>query len=158
MNVIQRDPRKTELFWAHTQAHAEHWRINETAGGLDILYKGKPYDYPLGIAYLLRSALSFYSRLSTDRLGLSSQLTTHLAGLPLPTHIPYPFDDVLVGSWINDHAPDTIVVHDPAGFHNPEKDWAIVPIDWDTVCVHQSEPVEMRALRRRKEYADEFTK
>jgi hypothetical protein len=85
-------------------------------------------------------------------------LADHLASVRLPTHIPYPYDDVLIGSWIKDHAPETDIVHDPEGFHNPEKDWKIVPIDWETVCVHHSKPVEMRALRRREEFSDEFTR
>jgi hypothetical protein len=83
-------------------------------------------------------------------------LTTHLASTSLPTRVEYPYDDVLVGSWIADHAPETQIYHDPAGFHNPEKDWKIVPIDWDTVCVHHAYPADMRALRQRPEFQDEF--
>jgi hypothetical protein len=86
----------------------------------------------------------------------SSKLTAQLASAKLPTHIDYPFDDVLIGSWIQEHAPETEIVHDPAGFHTPEKEWQIVPIDWDTVCIHHSNPVEMRALRNRAEFADEW--
>jgi hypothetical protein len=141
VGAVQHGLRTSSVLWAHTQSHWFHWRVDAPPGGLDTPYEAEWYEYPLGIAYLL-----------------SSNLTAHLAAEALPTHVKYPYDDVLVGAWVADYAPATAVVKDPAGFHNPEKEWKIVPIDWDTVCVHHVDPVEMYALRRRKEYADEFTK
>jgi hypothetical protein len=56
MGIGQRKPRDNYILWAHTQFKREHWRINTTTeDGLNELYRGAGYEYPLGIAYLMRS-------------------------------------------------------------------------------------------------------
>jgi hypothetical protein len=56
MGIDQRAPRDNFVLWAHTQFERKHWRTNTTAeNGLEELYRGAGYEYPLGIAYLMRS-------------------------------------------------------------------------------------------------------
>jgi hypothetical protein len=81
----------------------------------------------------------------------SSNLTTDLVSQELPMQASLQHDAELVGAWVHAHMPATDVVHDAAAFHT-------APIDWNTVVVRASEPVEMRGLRRRVEFANEFTR
>jgi hypothetical protein len=75
----------------------------------------------------------------------------------LPHHIPYPLDDVVVGSWVNDFAPKAEAVHDLAGFHDPpEHGWKTFPVTYESVCIHHVDASEMRTLRAMEEWEGEF--
>jgi hypothetical protein len=55
VGATQHGLRTSPVLWAHTQSHWFHWRVDAPAGGLDTPYEAEWYEYPLGIAYLLRS-------------------------------------------------------------------------------------------------------
>jgi hypothetical protein len=114
----------------------------------------------------------------------------------LPWHIPYPYDDAMIGMWVyrlgppvsetdvpwydvtktyadvpekdgvkvdkwgNPFTIDTIhVVGDKVGFHDPfDHSWDPYIVDWDTVLIHKITAKEMRGLRLRPEYKDEWVK
>jgi hypothetical protein len=100
---------------------------------------------------------------SLTRAPRRSALTAKLdeIGNGLPRAVSYPYDDMLVGSWVQEHAPGTDVVEDPAGFHNPPRHggtnaWKEGLVGWDSVVVHHVSTAEMAALRARPEWADEW--
>jgi hypothetical protein len=64
---------------------------------------GASYPYPAGMGFLLSSAL--VRRLTAP-------------GVRLAHGVAYPYDDVMHGAWVAEHASDTDVVDDPAGFHD----------------------------------------
>lgn len=79
-------------------------------------------------------------------------------GVVLAHNISYPYDDMVVGSWVSDIAADeTTIVDDVEGFHDPpDHGWRTFPLTYDTVAVHHIQPEEMFALRDLPQFRDEW--
>ena len=105
---------------------------------------------------------------------------------PLPHHIHYPSDDVMIGAWIAalrvfhdetiewqfgpDHPPEvlrpkpflpnpveTLIIDDVHGWHDfPGRGDHDAPISWDSVCTHHVTVDEMKEIRRRLEFLGEW--
>lgn len=103
-------PREQSILLGRMGQHLVYFENKVTDGSLnsteeDLYIKGSWYSYPSGIGYVLRSVILFSRyRLSffTDNTILSSNTTATLlsADPPVPHHIHYPFDDVMIGSWL----------------------------------------------------------
>ncbi|KAF8888697.1 galactosyltransferase-domain-containing protein [Gymnopilus junonius] len=141
----------------------------------DMHVKGPWFPYPIGIGYMISSALVNIF-LSTDP--------------PLTHHIHYPSDDVMIGTWIaslryfpdktiefeeipkneNDtshtrfypepylpYAVDTLIINDVPGWHDfPARGGQEGPITWDSICIHRLKAHEMKELRNRPEFLLEW--
>jgi hypothetical protein len=80
-------------------------------------------------------------------------------GIKLAHNITYPYDDMVVGSWISDVAPEpeTVIVDDWDGFHDPPRHgWKNAQIGWETVVVHHLNVEELRALRELNQWEGEW--
>jgi hypothetical protein len=53
MGIDDKHPRTRLMAWAHTQWADWHWHL-DPAGKKDVIHHGEGFNYPLGIAYLLR--------------------------------------------------------------------------------------------------------
>jgi hypothetical protein len=77
----------------------------------------------------------------------------------LAHNIRYPFDDMVIGSWINENAPETVLLHDWDGFHDPPgHGWKTGVVGWETVVVHHLDPEEMREMRALPQFRGEWTR
>jgi hypothetical protein len=75
----------------------------------------------------------------------------------LAHNVSYPFDDMVVGAWVQETAPDALLVNDRDGFHDPPgHGWSTAPIGWDTVVVHHLNTTEMSGMRHMKQFAGEW--
>lgn len=118
------NPREQSVMIARMRGHYWHWlptvsddKINTTdVADEDLRLDGPWYDYPIGIGYMLRY-VSFSTPIRKNAPNPSSSfLVTQLLSTqpPLPHHIHFPNDDVMIGSWISslknfgnpDHAHD----------------------------------------------------
>jgi hypothetical protein len=66
---------------------------------------------------------------------------------------------MVVGSWVSDvaPAPDTAIVNDWDGFHDPPRHgWKNAPIGWDTVVIHHVDVTEMRSLKEMEHWKSEW--
>jgi hypothetical protein len=97
------DPRQASILWGHMLDKALHWYEPDPAADEDAVAAGATYKYPLGMSFLMSSALV-------------RELTA--PGVHLVHHIGYPYDDVVHGVWVADHAPDADILDDQAGFHD----------------------------------------
>lgn len=131
------------LFWGHMLDYHVHWTHQPGPADRSIddpSWDGSDYRYPAGMAFLLSSALV---------------RTLTSPGIELPRHISYNRDDVMHGMWVADYAPETDILDDPAGFHDPRplSGWRPArPIDYNAICVHHISPAQMKELRQRPEY------
>ncbi|KZV78802.1 hypothetical protein EXIGLDRAFT_847156, partial [Exidia glandulosa HHB12029] len=145
MNDRQPDllnPRHEFSIWGVMMSKWFHWRKSADGVSPDERYDGEWYDFPVGMGYLLSSAL-------TARLHNVSHL--------LPHNVPYYSDDIAVGSWIFEHAPQTMVINDKGGFHDPPMHGSQGhPIDYGTVLIHHVDLNEMRQLRSIPEWESEW--
>lgn len=90
--------------WGHMLTHVRHWTPAEgNRSAEDPFYDGDWYSYPWGMAYMMSSALV-------------GNLTA--PGIQLPHHIKYAGDDIMIGSWVWQFAPDTDIIDDQKGFHD----------------------------------------
>ncbi|GJJ08179.1 hypothetical protein Clacol_002387 [Clathrus columnatus] len=94
------DPRQQPIMIGRMKPHWFYWLTNVTDESVtineeDTQIAGPKYKYPVGIGYIFSSFLV--------KILLSTQP-------PVPHHIHYPYDDVMIGSWIaalkNYHQPD----------------------------------------------------
>ncbi|TFK38843.1 galactosyltransferase-domain-containing protein [Crucibulum laeve] len=124
---------------------------NMDASQEDKVILGPWYSYPSGIGYMISSSL-MHSLISTTS--------------PLPHHIHYPSDDLMIGAWIAAlHAPKpylpevikTEVVDDIVGWHDfPGRGGHDALIGWESVCIHRLSPTEMGEMRDREEIREEW--
>ncbi|EJD39195.1 hypothetical protein AURDEDRAFT_171782 [Auricularia subglabra TFB-10046 SS5] len=135
-------PRETFVMWGDMKAAWLHWRKHDDPTKPDIQYDGEWYDFPIGMGYLMSSAL-------TAHLDNVSEL--------LPHRVPYYSDDVLIGSWVAEHAPGTLLISDKGGFHDPPLHGTQpFPIDYSTTLVHHIDISEMQQLREMSQFKDEW--
>ncbi|GJJ06704.1 hypothetical protein Clacol_000899 [Clathrus columnatus] len=85
------NPREDPIIIARMRPHWWHWVTtvsdqNQDSTDQDLRLDGPWYSYPIGIGYMLSSSL------------VKSMVTTRV---PLPHHIHFPNDDVMIGSWIS---------------------------------------------------------
>ncbi|KZV78744.1 hypothetical protein EXIGLDRAFT_736655 [Exidia glandulosa HHB12029] len=136
------DPRRTFSMWGDMKANWLHWRKANDSSAPDEQYDGEWYDFPIGMGYLMSSAL-------TARLNDVSDL--------LPHNVPYYSDDVLIGSWVAEYAPETLLMSDKGGFHDPPLHGTQpFPVDYSTVLIHHIDINEMRQLRAMPEWNGEW--
>ncbi|KAF9000318.1 galactosyltransferase-domain-containing protein [Cyathus striatus] len=127
---------------------------NEDPSLEDEYLKGPWFPYPSGIGYMLSSSL-VNTLLSTEP--------------PLPHHIHYPSDDVMIGAWIAAlrYFPDKSVEFETTAEHSPEPVHKVVPkpylperwhdfiergghdasFSWSSICVHHVTADEMIKFR-----------
>ncbi|TFK31665.1 hypothetical protein BDQ12DRAFT_693758 [Crucibulum laeve] len=165
------------IYYQSTHSEKEGWedRADRHGRGVDEMFRGPWYQYPVGIGYMMSSSL------------ITSLLS---ATPPLPHHIPYPMDDVMVGSWVAGlqhlpdrstdwlaqydssspphivhpkpyipHAVETTIIDDYHGWHDwplRRGRWYASQIGWGSVCVHHASPGKMKTLRGRKEIREEW--
>ncbi|KZV81850.1 hypothetical protein EXIGLDRAFT_730532 [Exidia glandulosa HHB12029] len=136
------NPRHDFSMWGVMMSKWFHWRKSVDGVSPDERYDGEWYDFPVGMGYLLSSSL-------TARLDNVSHL--------LPHNVPYYSDDILVGSWIFEHAPETTIINDKGGFHDPPLHGSLgYPIDYGTALIHHVDLEEMRQLRAMPEWKSEW--
>ncbi|KAF8512596.1 hypothetical protein BU17DRAFT_53988 [Hysterangium stoloniferum] len=115
---------------------------------------GPWYPYPGGLAYVMSSSL------------VSTILS---ASPPLPHHIHYPSDDVMIGAWIAEpltfssqptpYLPYSIntTVLDHLGLHDyPGRGGNDAVVSWGSICIHRISVGEMRNLRAMEEVRGEW--
>jgi hypothetical protein len=93
------DPRHTSVLWGHMLPKDLHW---SPSGVENPVSTGASYPCLAGMGFLLSSAL--VRRLTAP-------------GVRLAHGVAYPYDDVMHGAWVAEHAPDTDVIDDPAACH-----------------------------------------
>lgn len=136
------NPRTTPILWGDMMYNWRHWRKSPDPNLPDEQYAGDWYQFPVGIGYLMSSALA-------ARLNNVSHLLAH--------NVPYYSDDVAVGSWISEHAPETIFITDRGGFHDPPLHGQVPhPIEYGTVLIHHLTLDEMRYLRAMQQWEGEW--
>ncbi|GJJ08033.1 hypothetical protein Clacol_002240 [Clathrus columnatus] len=102
------NPKEHPIIIARMRPHWWHWVTtvsdkNQDSTDQDLRLDGPWYSYPIGIGYMLRCSLNLSQvavRFQTSRSSslVKSMVTTRV---PLPHHIHYPNDDVMIGSWIS---------------------------------------------------------
>jgi hypothetical protein len=116
-----------------------------------------------GLPYQVLILLMFHDDMLSELSTTSSKLMSVLTdpSVHLAKNVSYPYDDMLIGSWIADVAPEpeTKYIKDPLGFHDPTgHGWTekSSPIDWDNVVIHHINEENMRGLRQLDQFKDEF--
>ncbi|EJD54616.1 hypothetical protein AURDEDRAFT_156396 [Auricularia subglabra TFB-10046 SS5] len=136
------DPRNTPTMWGDMLPKRRHWRKSQVPGEPDEEYTGEWYQFPNGIGYLMSSSLAATLNNVSDLL---------------PHNVPYYADDIIVGSWVAEHAPETIIISDRGGFHDPPLHGKHpLPIEYSTVLIHHLNLEEMQQLRALPEFQGEW--
>lgn len=136
------DPRHTPSMWGDMLPKRRHWRKAGDPEQPDEEYPGEWYQFPNGIGYLMSSAL-------VARLNEVADL--------LPHNVPYYADDIIVGSWVAENAPETLIISDRGGFHDPPLHGKHpFPIEYSTVLIHHLNLEEMQQLRALPEFQGEW--
>jgi hypothetical protein len=160
------DPRAQPTYWGNMLWATPHWRPGTGAAGgrlVDADYQGEGCHSAIGMLYLMscvRSGCLHTGRSLTcvsRKFALAARLAMSGTDSRRPRAVSYPYDDMLVGTWVTDYVPGTEVADDAASFHNPlwhgGKSASQEGITgWDSVVVHHVGTVEIAALRVRPEW------
>lgn len=154
----------------------------------DTYFVGPWFSYPRGIGYMLRCVTGVTNHSPTANTAKSPFLVDTLLSLepPLPHHIHYPSDDVMIGSWIAalklfpdtsvrfETVPepvhkvvptpflpdplDTIIIDDKEGWHDyaRRRKGYDGPPSWSSVCVHHISARQRRKFRQVGEMQGEW--